>query len=485
MRQGGSTVLFFGRNSFSPRETTIKRFQVADTVTLVRGAHSLKLGTDLNFDSIKNYFPGNFFGGYVFGSIAELRHGASPTATSRPSRVPSTTGPETHPDITEFAVFAQDEWRVRKNLTLSFGLRYDLQSFAQPEVQNPDPQLAAAGIDTSFLKTDKNNVAPRLGLAWTPNKKTVVRAGYGLFYGRTPSIMVGTAHSNNGINVQTITFTGALVPRYPAIYPELPTGVALPRPTIFVFDKDYENPQVHQASAGVEYALTSDVAVGVSYLFVAGRKLSRSTDFNVAPPVATSIAIQGGGSLSVEQFPIARPFSNFARIIRFESTAESTYNGVTVELRKRFGGKLQANLAYTLGKVEDTVPDATAVVPGGGDDAKFASNPADFEADRAPGNNDQRHRVVFSGYWDLGLLEGRRAASRRPSSTAGALSWIAQVGSGQPYSAAIQNDVNRDGNTRNDIVPGRAERQQPAHVPEPGRAALAPDPARARTSGWS
>ncbi len=84
-----------------------------------------------------------------------------------------------------------------------------MQEFAQPKVRNPDPQLAAAGIDTSFLNTDRDNIAPRLGLAWSPNDRLVVRAGYGLFYGRTPAIMVGTAHSNNGINVQTVTFTGA------------------------------------------------------------------------------------------------------------------------------------------------------------------------------------------------------------------------------------------------------------------------------------
>jgi outer membrane receptor protein involved in Fe transport len=452
VRQGGSTVLVFGRNFFSPRETTIERVQVADTVTLVRGAHSFKLGADLNFDSIKNFFPGNFSGSYLFGSIANFDRGVADSYVQAFGGV-GTTGPETRPDIKELAVFVQDEWRARKNLTLSFGLRYDLQSFAQPEVSNPDPQLAAAGIDTGFLKTDKDNFAPRLGLAWSPNAKTVVRAGYGLFYGRTPSIMVGTAHSNNGINVQTITFTGALVPRYPATYAELPTGIALPRPTIFVFDGDYESPEVHQASAGFEYALRDDVAIGVSYLFVAGRKLSRSTDINVGAPVATSIPVQGGGALSVQQFPTVRPFANFSRIIQFESTAESTYNGVTVELRKRFGGRLQASLAYTLGRVKDTAPDATAVVPSSGDDAKFASNPADFEADRAPGNNDQRHRVVFSGYWDLAYWKGS-AGLAKALLDGWSFSWIAQVGAGQPYSAAIQNDVNRDGNTRNDLVPG-------------------------------
>jgi outer membrane receptor protein involved in Fe transport len=458
VRQGGRTVLTIGRNFFSPRETTIKRFQVADTVTLIRGRHALKAGVDLNFDRILNFFPGNFSGAYTFSSLASFNAGRPSNAAAGERYVQAfagagTTGPTTNPDITEIAAFVQDEFRVRKDLTITLGLRYDVQKFAQPPVRNPDPQLLAAGIDTSFLNTDNNNFGPRLGFAWNPSRKLVVRGGYGVFYGRTPSIMVGTAHSNNGINVQTVTFTGGLVPTYPNIFPALPTGVALPRPTIFVFDQDYQDPKVHQASAGFDYALSEDVSLGVSYLFVAGRDLQRSTDFNLAAPVATAVPIQGGGTLTVQQFPSARPFTSFDRIIRFESTAESTYNGVTLELRKRFSRGLQASLAYTLGKVTDTVPDATAVVPNSSDDAKFASNPADFEADRAPGNNDQRQRLVFSGYWDLGYWRDAQGFAKAVLD-GWSLSWIASVESGQPYSDAITNDVNRDGNTRNDIVPG-------------------------------
>lgn len=458
VRQGGRTVLTIGRNFFSPRETTIKRFQVADTVTVIRGRHALKGGLDLNFDDILNFFPGNFSGAYTFSSLASFNAGRPSNSAAGERYVQAfagdgTTGPTTRPDITEIAAYAQDEFRVRKDLTITLGLRYDVQKFAQPPVKNPDPQLAAAGIDTSFLNTDKNNFGPRLGFAWNPRRKLVVRGGYGIFYGRTPSIMVGTAHSNNGINVQTVTFTGALVPSYPGIFASLPTGVALPKPTIFVFDENYQNPKVHQASAGFDYALTDEVSVGVSYLFVAGRDLQRSIDINVGAPQSTAIQVQGGGTLSVQQFPSARRLTNFDRIIQFESSAESTYNGVTLELRKRFSRGLQASLAYTLGKVTDTVPDATAVVPNSSDDAKFASNPADFEADRAPGNNDQRHRLVFSGYWDVGYWNDSRGFTKALLD-GWALSWIASVESGQPYSQTITNDVNRDGNTRNDIVPG-------------------------------
>ena len=457
LNQSGQRILTFGRNNFSPRETTIKRGQVADTVTWIRGVHSWKIGADVNHDSIFNFFPGFFGGSYTFNSLASFNRGipnGSGESYQQNFGGINTTGPETHPDILEFAAFVQDEWRVRKELTVTMGVRYDLQSFKQPQLRNPDPQLAAGGIDTSFLNTDKNNFGPRLGLAWTPNSRTVFRAGYGLFYGRTPSIMVGTAHSNNGVNVISVRVSGNKAPKYPGTLSAPPVGVAGIKPSIFVFDKDYQNPMVHQASAGVEYALDTDLSVGASYLFVAGRDLQRSRDFNVGTPAPVSVAVQGGGSVTVMRFPDVRPFANFDRIIRFESTAKSNYNGVTIEVKKRFRQSLQASFAYTLGKVQDTKPDATAVVPGNaGDDSKYASNPADFQADYAPGDNDVRHRAVFSGYWDLSYWKSSHGAARALLD-GWSMSWIAALQSGQPYSEQVTNDLNNDGNRFNDIVPG-------------------------------
>src|SRR6185503_14396898 len=223
--------------------------------------------------------------------------------------------------------------------------------------------------------------------------------------------------------------------------------------------RDYENPEVHQASAGADYRLSKDIAVGASYLYVRGKKLQRSTDINLFAPVPTAIPVQGGGTVTIDRFPSTRPFTNFDRIIEFQSSAESEYNGLTLELRKRFDGRLLYNVAYTLGKVEDTTPDATAVVPNGTDDAKFPSNPFDFDDDRAPGNNDQKHRIVVSGLWDLSYWQ-ESAGVRRALLDGWSLSWIATWQTGQPYSKTVTNDLNRDGNTRNDIVPGSRNSQR-------------------------
>jgi len=155
----------------------------------------------------------------------------------------------------------------------------------------------------------------------------------------------------------------------------------------------------------------------------------------------------------------AGPFTNFARIISFQGTAESTYNGVTFEFNRRFADGFQARAAYTLGKVEDTVPDATAVVPQGSDDAKFASNPADFEVDRAPGNNDQRHRFVLSGVFNTDQLAAGREGFGGALLRGWTFSAIFAAQSGQPYSAYVSADVNNDGNNRNDIAPGTTRNQ--------------------------
>jgi len=470
IRQGGTTVLTIGRNFFSPRETTIERLQFADTLTWVRGAHKLRTGFDMQFDDILNFFPGNFSGVYVFNTLAQFNRGTPTGANDTFTQAfagPGTTGPETHPDINEYSVFAQDEWRVNQALTVNVGLRYDLQKFAQPPVRNPDPQLAAAGIDTSSLNTDTNNWGPRLGVAWSPvNSRYVVRAGYGLFYGRTPSIMVGTAHSNNGINVQTITFRGASgdpVPTYPNRFSSIPSGVTLPRPTIFTFAPDYENSRVQQASVGYEWEWMPNTSLSVNYLFVKGDDLPRSTDINIgaASPFTYTLAdVNGTPTGTVDHYVFAPgPFTNFTRVISFESTAESRYNGVTFELNRRFAQNYQYRLAYTLGKVEDTVPDATAVVPEGSDDRKFTSNPGDFDTDRAPGNNDQRHRFVASAVYSSNGFADRFDGVMKSFLSNWTISAIYTLQSGQPYSAYVSTDINRDNNRFNDIAPGTTRNQ--------------------------
>ena len=466
VQQAGTTVLTIGRNNFSPRETTIDRWQIADSLTYVRGLHKFKGGFDFQFDDILNRFPGFFSGSYTFRSLASFAGGRPIGANESYQQNfagSGTSGAVTNPNIHEYSFFVQDEWKPRSAVTLNLGLRYDLMKTAPPPVKNPDPQLAAAGIDTSRFDADTNNFGPRLGVAWSPvGKPFVVRGGWGLFYGRTPSIMLGTAHSNNGINIVSLTFTGDAVPTYPENFDAIPAGGTASRPTIFYIDQDFANAQLMQANAAVEWQFARDASFTVTYLFVDGNDLPRSIDRNLGSLGSRTFTLSTtGAAFSYPFFGADRPFGNFQRVIAFESTAESRFNGITFELNRRYARNWQLRIAYTLGKVVDTVPDATAVVPGNaGDDVKYASNPADFDTDRTVGNNDQRHRFVLSGVYNTNGVAGQFSGLSHALSADWSLSAIFTAQSGQPYTARVGAvDLNNDGNTRNDIAPGTTRNQ--------------------------
>lgn len=467
VKNNNVTLLTVGRNSFSPRETTIKHWQYADNLSWVRGRHTLKFGADMVQDKILNFFPGNFSGAYVFNSLEDF--GASLNGTSNPGVSFSqafagadTTGPSTHPDILQWAFFVQDDWRVTNKLTLNAGLRYDEQRIKQPTVQNP--AAFAAGYNTAQIPVDGNNVAPRIGFAYSPTSKLVVRGGYGIFYGSTPSIMIGTAMSNNGINVGTLTFTGAAAPTYPntqcgapVASPNCPapTGGTAAAPSIFVFSKNFQNPMVSQANFGVEYGFGKDWSISLGYIYVGGDDLQRTRDVNLGTATPASIGIAGTTTfLDYTKYPTARPVAAFARIAQFESTASSNYNGFTTEVKKRFSQNYQLSIAYTWSHVLDNAPDATSVVPfSSGDDAKMISDPQNIAADYASGVNDMRHHLVVSGVWDLNYANNMNRVAKGILG-GWSLSSIFTAQSGQPYSALLGSDLNNDSNRQTDRTPG-------------------------------
>jgi hypothetical protein len=425
-------------------------------VTWIRGTHSLKTGFDLNFDNIFNFFPGNFGGRYTFSSVASLGRGLPNGSGENYQQAfagVGTTGPETHPDLKEYAVFLQDEWKASRKLTLSFGLRYDLQDIAQPDVRNPDPQLAAAGIDTSFIHVDKNNFAPRGRPLLHPGPedggarrlRPLLRTD-AIDHDRHRPQRQRDQRPDHHFHGRA----GAEVPGRLHDHPDR-SGPCPGPPSSSSILTSRTRRCTRPASAS-SAPLGTNVSLAVSYMYVAGRKLALSRDFNVGDPVPTAIPIQGGGSLTVDRFP-TRPFSNFDRLVRFESTGRSNYNGGTFELKKRWGGGVLASFAYTLSSVKDNNPDSVNVVLGGGDDARFPSHPTNRDADYAAGQNDVRHRLVFSGYWNIDYFKDSGGVAKALLND-WSLSWIATAYSGYPYSERIVNDANNDGNRNNDLVPG-------------------------------
>lgn len=453
IRQGANTVLTIGRNSFSPRETTIKRTQIADSITWILANHTFKTGFDWNRDKILNFFPGNFSGVYVFSSLADFTN-KKPTSYLQNFAGEGTSGGTTHPNLTDKSLFLEDQWQATQALTLNLGVRYDKQEIAQPSIQNPDPALLAAGLDTSRIHQDGNNIAPRLGLAWAPagDARLVVRAGYGIFYGRTPAIMVGTGHSQNGIQVLSINFPAALFPTYPNRYDTLPATLRSLPQNIFVFAPDFQNPKVQQSSVGVERGFGSDYSVGLTYQYVKGDDLPRTADINIANPTTVTSTINGS-PVSFTRYTDKR-FANFNRVLEFQSSAHSKYNGATIDLQKRFSHNWQARLAYTYSKAKDDRPDATIVVPGV-DDAREAQDANNLGAEYSFADTDVRNRVVLSGVWNLAYAENMTGIAHALLS-GWSLSGIVSYQTGQPFTPVLNVDLNNDRNRSNDRVPGAA-----------------------------
>ena len=454
--QTGGGFLQLGRNNFSPRETTIRRWQFIDNVSYTRGAHSLKFGADLNFDRIFNFFPGLFSGQYTFNSYA-LFASNTPSAFTQNFPGAGTSGGTTHPDLSDYGFFGQDDWRVNPKLTLNLGLRYDYQKLKAPTVNNPSATLAALGLSTTTPVRDGNNFAPRFGFSYAFNEKTVARGGYGIFFARTTAIMLGTAHSQNGIQVTGVSLNCTLVPNpcltYPAIFTTPPAAGGL-TPSLYLFAKDYAQPYVQQGRLGVERELVPNLSLSVTYMYFHGVHLSRTRDINLGVPVPTVVTDLSGNTFTVLRHPATRPIPGFTRISLFESTADSHYNGLAVELKRRFTRGFQFIMAYTYSGAKDNKPDQTMVVVGT-DDVKGVQNNLNISADWGRSDLDIRHRFVFSPVYEIG-----RVAKDNTVASAFLSNWtfsgIVTLQSGFAYSAMIAGDANRDGNSATDRVPGTA-----------------------------
>ncbi len=485
-----------GRNFFSPRETTINRYQFIDNQTYIAGNHLVKYGVDLLFDRIFNFFPGLFGGSYTFNGgytqLSNYLNGSAtfPTTYRQSFAGPGTTGGTTHPNNNEYGFFVQDDWRVTPKLTVNLGLRYDYQQIAKPPITNSnaitiqDPTtfttrttgtLLDFGYNTGFQPKDKNNFAPRIGLSFAFNDKTVIRGGYGIFYGRTPAILTGTAHSQNGIQVVAISISCSalapnICPTYPNVFPSIPTGANRAAVNLYLFDKNYKQPFTHQARLQFEREVFKNTTFSVQYTMFRGEDLTRTRNVNLFAPVPVTVGgltfmrfqserERYGDAITLNSNSRARPIRDFDRISLFQSSAKSFYQGLTFEFNRRFANRLQFNTSYTLSNAKDSKPDQTSVVPGAGDDAKIAENQFDLTGEYGRSDLDIRHRFIFSPVYETGTFKYSENKVIRALLSDYVITGIFTAQSGIAYSALVSGDPNGDGISVTDRVPGTLRNQ--------------------------
>src|SRR5215208_1244372 len=396
---GISGIANFGTATVSPLARDINLFEGVDNISTQRGSHSLKFGGGFLYNRVNILFPGAVQGVYGFSSLNNFLNGNYVNyqqAFGAPSQFQS------NPNV---GVFVQDEWRIRPDLTINAGLRYDLQFLPNP------------------IKTDTDNFAPRLGIVYAPgDRKTVVRASYGLYYDRIPLRATSNALQRDGSKFLVVQLSPAQpgAPVFPNVLAIQPA--ALPtKPNITCIDPNIETSYSQQANLQIERELPGNALISVGYLHLRALHVILSRNVNV-PTVPASTGIPNLG----------RPDPNWGNISRFESSGNSYYDGMVVSFNKRAARWANLRVSYTLSK---TIDDA------GNFFFSSVKNNFNIRDDRGLSDNDQRHRLVVSG-----SLEAPQDTKGNRVLRGFQLGYIFTYGSRLPFNVLLGNDRNLDTN---------------------------------------
>lgn len=405
-----------------------RQWNLVDTLTYTRGSHAMKFGIDYRRIGSRSY-SGNYRRLFRPGTIVGLVNNSPAAATII---APTLT---LHPIYNNLSLFAQDTWHMNGRLTLTYGLRYEVNPAPSEENGNlpftvvnlNDPAtLGLAPQGTRLYETTYNNFAPRVGVAFKmlPERRLVLRGGFGVFYD------LGYSFSGSGFSTEIFPF--AAQQQFSAVTftaPEFSAQPALnlnpPYPRLFAYSPEFKLPYTLQYNLTVEHGVGDRDTVSVAYVGAAGKRLGR-----------------------VES--LRNPNTTFPRIDVVRDNGTSDYNALQVQYRHPLSRELQFLGSYTFGKSLDTISEESQInfqTPSG----RFS--PAD---DRGPSAFDVRHsfsaafsysipfranpkllRALFSNWG----LDGRvRAVSARP---------VNVISGRDPFGLVITTVA------RPDVVPGQ------------------------------
>jgi len=414
---GGSGLGRIGSPDFLPKFQHTNQFEFLDSLSWLRGNHALKAGADIIWPMhnqfmdvpatrgslrFRNAFTGNPMADYLLGYVSDLQLSNVFVVEQRHSAQ---------------MFYVQDDWKVNSKLSLDLGLRYDFMTPAL-EASNNQTNFIPGGsgslvfaqdgslADRGLVTPDRNNFAPRLGVVYKLDDRTILRGGTGIFYNLFDRVGSEDQLALNlpGLVNKTITQTSGspvflLGQGFPAGFlnaPNLdPAARQLTAVRLRAVDQNDPSTMVVQSSIGMQRELPGAMILSADFVYSRGSNLATLINLNQPLPNAA-----GNNALG------ALPYPNFGFIEWRADNGKSDYKGVDLGLEKRFARGYAFGLSYTLGKSQDNASEQLTTQ---GSNA-FPQNARDFESWYGPSDYDVRHRFTANFVWNLplgGSIAGR------------------------------------------------------------------------------
>ncbi|MCI0338832.1 MAG: carboxypeptidase regulatory-like domain-containing protein [Acidobacteria bacterium] len=472
----------FGIQTNLPQGRVANNYVIQDTMTYVRGNHTFRFGFDLLEQRSRQFAPiiergllsyaagGGFT---ALGNFVDDFGGSGPTTGSANRDFGS---PGYYPELFRQAYFFQDRWRFNDSLTLTLGARYEnfgnpinsIRTAAFTGLFNVDPvTLTGPFSEPSKAKNDNNNIAPTIGIAYTPsftggplgtlfgNRRTVIRGGYQIGYDSFFNNIASNAatSSPNVVATQTFSTTSTANPRGLANLSSLLPVVARPLSPFdgqTLVDPNLVNPYYQRWSLGIQRELSGQTVVDVSYIGTKGTKLYMNEDRN--PLVPASLRITPAGYTGATSGRIDN--IQGSRTIRSNS-GSSSYHAGQVSVTRRFNRGLLFTGSYTYSKLIDNNSEIFASA--GLNNGSLSIIPLVLGGERnerAVGLFDRTHRAVFTYVYELPFMREQKGVAGQILG-GWQISGITTFETGVPFTVSNGVDANAVGgnNDRPDFNP--------------------------------
>ena len=413
-----------------PIDRAENTYQVSDVVSMVHGAHGLKFGGDVRnvrqngILDLLSRGSMSFSGALSGFGITDLFLGYPTFGLQSQSNNPQTQR------TTSYNAFIQDDWKVSPKLTLNLGVRYEYNTPPTDPTNRMSTlnlatgkitQVGTDGVSRSGFKSDWNNVAPRVGLAYALSSKTVVRAGYGIFYD-AGILTVNSSMYFNPPNFNIYVFFPSQSSLLTLANPFPLNGGFAPPASLSMLSPDLATSYIQSWNLNLQHDFSSVGTLSVAYAASKGTHLIRSRDLNQPYP--------GPGPVNSRS-----AYPQFSNIFFAESGADSEYQSLQISLNRRLARGLSVLAAYTFSKSMD---DTSAFLFTTGD-RNFPQNSHNYRAEHALSSFDTPQRAVLAYMY---LLPFHNVVLRNLESAA-----IFTAQSGQPFTPVLQFDNSNTGNT--------------------------------------